>query len=248
MVMTEEQKKKPAYHEAGHCIVGYLMPEYAPVYKVTIIPRGQALGMAMFLPETDQHTNSKTELESWIAVAYGGRIAEEIIFGHEHTHNGAAQDIQMATNVARNMVTRWGWSDKMGPLAYSEPQGEVFLGKGGGGGGGKQISNNTVREIDEEIRAIADRNYERAEKCLRDNIDILHKMAEALMHYETIDRGQIDRLMRGEEPGEPADWGGDSESDSDMSGGLGAGDTDKADVDKTKPADDDSVDGEPSLN
>ena len=251
MVMTEEAKKKTAYHEAGHCIVGYLMPEYAPIYKVTIIPRGQALGVAMFLPETDQHTNSKLELESWIAVAYGGRIAEELIFGHEHTHNGAQQDIQTATNIARNMVTRWGWSEKMGPLAYSEPQGEVFLGKGSGTGQDKMMSDDTINAIDEEIRAIIDRNYARATKALEDNIDILHAMADALMHYETIDRGQIDRLMRREEPGEPADWGGDSSSGGGLSGGSEVEDGKDTNTDSSgnDEADDGSIDdGEPSLH
>ena len=247
MVMSEKEKRNTAYHEAGHCIVGYQLPEYAPVYKVTIIPRGRALGMALFLPEGDKHSRSKLECESWISVAYGGRIAEGLIFGEENITNGAASDIQQATNMARDMVTQWGYSDKLGPLAYSEPEGEVFLGRSSGATQQKLNSDETINDIDEAIRAIIDTNYQRATKILEDNIDILHSMADALMKYETIDRGQIDRLMRREEVGEPADWGGDNATGGGtMSGGSAVSDDAESSGDEE---DDDTIDdGAPSLH
>ena len=246
MVMSEREKRNTAYHEAGHCIVGYLLPEYAPVYKVTIIPRGRALGMALFLPEGDKHSRSKLECESWISVAYGGRIAEGLIFGEENITNGAASDIQQATNMARDMVTQWGYSDKLGPLAYSEPEGEVFLGRSSGATQQKLNSDETINDIDEAIRAIIDTNYARARKMLEDHIDILHKMADALMKYETIDRGQIDRLMRREEVGEPADWGGDNAT----GGGTMSGDSESTtEADSAEEDEDDTLDdGAPSLH
>ncbi len=247
MVMSEKEKRNTAYHEAGHCIVGYQLPEYAPVYKVTIIPRGRALGMALFLPEGDKHSRSKLECESWISVAYGGRIAEGLIFGEENITNGAASDIQQATNMARDMVTQWGYSDKLGPLAYSEPEGEVFLGRSSGATQQKLNSDETINDIDEAIRSIIDTNYERATTILKDNIDILHKMADALMKYETIDRGQIDRLMRREEVGEPADWGGDNATGGGtMSGGASSNESESAE--DTDEDDDTLNDGAPSLH
>lgn len=210
MVMNEAEKKLTAYHEAGHAIVGRLVPNHDPVYKVSIIPRGRALGITMFLPEEDKYSRSKVTLESQISTLYGGRVAEEQIFGHEHVTTGASNDIERATEIARNMVTRWGLSDKLGPLAYMEEEGEVFLGRSSG----KQasMSGDTAKVIDEEMRDIIDRNYKRAEQILRDNEDILHAMSEALMKYETIDLGQIDKLMNREEPGPPADWGDDGTS------------------------------------
>jgi len=247
MVMSEKEKRNTAYHEAGHCIVGYKLPEYAPVYKVTIIPRGRALGMALFLPEGDKHSRSKLECESWISVAYGGRIAEGLIFGEENITNGAASDIQQATNMARDMVTQWGYSDKLGPLAYSEPEGEVFLGRSSGATQQKLNSDETINDIDEAIRAIIDNNYERSTTILKENIDILHKMADALMKYETIDRGQIDRLMRREEVGEPADWGGDNATGGGtMSGGTSSNESESAE--DTDEDDDTLDDGAPSLH
>ena len=207
MVMSEKEKKLTAYHEAGHAIVGRLVPEHDPVYKVTIIPRGRALGVTMYLPEGDRYSQSKIELESRISSLYGGRIAEELIFGADHVTTGASSDIERATEIARNMVTKWGLSDKLGPLAYSEEEGEVFLGRSSTQQ--KPMSSDTVTTIDAEIRALIDNNYERAEKLLTDNMDILHAMADALLKYETIDQGQVDRLMAREEPGPPADWGGD---------------------------------------
>ncbi|MFK8075368.1 MAG: ATP-dependent zinc metalloprotease FtsH [Granulosicoccus sp.] len=210
MVMSDQEKKLTAYHEAGHAIVGRLVPEHDPVYKVSIIPRGRALGITMFLPEEDRYSHSKRKLESQIATLYGGRIAEELIFGEDMVTTGASNDIERATEIARNMVTRWGLSDKLGPLAYKQEEGEVFLGKTSS----KQnpMSGETVQSIDLEIRKLIDENYEAAEKILKDNMDILHSMSDALLKYETIDLGQIDRLMDRREPGPPADWGGDDSS------------------------------------
>lgn len=204
MVMNEEEKRMTAYHEAGHAIVGLNVPEEDPVYKVTIIPRGRALGVTMFLPVEDRYSNSKQRLESKISSLYGGRIAEELIFGAERVTTGASNDIERATDIARNMVTKWGLSDRMGPLAYSEDEGEVFLGRTVTQH--KQMSDDTAHAIDEEIRGVIERNYSRAKQILIDNMDKLHAMSNALMKYETIDRDQIDAIMRGEEPKPPADW------------------------------------------
>ena len=207
MVMSEAEKKLTAYHEAGHAIVGHLVPKHDPVYKVTIIPRGRALGVTMYLPEEDRYSQSKVELESRISSLYGGRIAEEIIFGAENVTTGASSDIERATELARNMVTKWGLSDKLGPLAYSKEEGEPFL--GGRSQQQSSMSADTADIIDDEIRQLIDRNYQRATQILTDNTDILHAMSDALMKYETIDVGQIGRLMNREEPGPPADWGND---------------------------------------
>lgn len=204
MVMNEEEKRMTAYHEAGHAIVGLNVPEEDPVYKVTIIPRGRALGVTMFLPVEDRYSNSKQRLESKISSLYGGRIAEELIFGAERVTTGASNDIERATDIARNMVTKWGLSDRMGPLAYSEDEGEVFLGRSVTQH--KQMSDDTAHAIDEEIRDVIERNYSRAKQILIDHMDKLHAMSRALMKYETIDRDQIDAIMRGEEPKPPADW------------------------------------------
>ena len=238
MVMSDKEKKLTAYHEAGHAIVGRLVEEHDPVYKVSIIPRGRALGITMFLPEEDRYSHSKRMLESKIATLYGGRIAEELIFGEDAVTTGASSDIERATEIARNMVTRWGLSEKLGPLAYSEEEGEVFLGRSST----KQnpMSGDTIKSIDAEIRKIIDTNYEHATRLLKDNMDILHAMSDALLKYETIDLGQIDRLMDRRDPGEPADWGGDD------SGGAGANSSmlDKKPKD-TKDDDKKSDDGEP---
>lgn len=204
MVMSEEEKRMTAYHEAGHAIVGLTVPEHDPVYKVSIMPRGRALGITMFLPERDQYSASKRKLESQIASLFGGRLAEAIIYGEDAITTGASNDIERATNLARNMVTKWGLSERMGPLAYAEDEGEVFLGRSITKH--KHMSEATARMIDEEIRAIVDRNYERAERILRENLDKLHLMAEALMKYETIDRNQIDAIMAGHTPPPPKDW------------------------------------------
>lgn len=214
MVMKEEEKLATAYHEAGHAIVGLSVPEHDPVYKVSIIPRGRALGVTMYLPEEDRYSASKQRLESQISSLYGGRIAEELIYGVEGVTTGASNDIERATNIARNMVTKWGLSDSMGPLAYSEDEGEVFLGRSVTQH--KHMSDETAHAIDREIREVIDRNYSRAKQILTERLDILHAMAKALVKYETIDRGQVDAIMRGEEPPPPADW-----KDDDTSGGKG---------------------------
>lgn len=214
MVMKEEEKLATAYHEAGHAIVGLSVPEHDPVYKVSIIPRGRALGVTMYLPEEDRYSASKMRLESQISSLYGGRIAEELIYGFEGVTTGASNDIERATNIARNMVTKWGLSDAMGPLAYSEDEGEVFLGRSVTQH--KHMSDETAHAIDREIREVIDRNYTRAKQILTEKIEILHAMAKALVKYETIDRAQVDAIMRGEEPPPPADW-----NDDDSSGGKG---------------------------
>jgi len=204
MVMTEEEKRLTAYHEAGHAIVGLTVPEHDPVYKVTIIPRGRALGVTMFLPEQDRYSTSKRRLQSAIATLFGGRVAEEIVFGNDGITTGASNDIERATELARNMVTRWGLSDRLGPQTYSEDQGEVFLGRSVTQH--KQVSDVTAHVIDEEVRQVIDSNYARAKEILERYLAELHKMAEALMRYETIDDSQIRDIMAGKEPQPPPDW------------------------------------------
>jgi cell division protease FtsH len=204
MVMTEEEKKLTAYHEAGHAIVGRLVPSHDPVYKVTIIPRGRALGVTMFLPENDRLSYSKKTLESKISTMFGGRIAEALIFGPESVTNGASQDIKQATDIARSMVTKWGLSERLGPLTYTEDDNEVFLGHSVTQH--KMISDETAHVIDEEIRSLIDRNYDRAEGLLNENMNILHAMADALLKYETLDSEQLDALMAGKTPKPPKDW------------------------------------------
>ena len=204
MVMSEDEKKLTAYHEAGHAIVGLSVPDHDPVYKVTIIPRGRALGVTMFLPEEDRYSYSKQRLNSQIASLFGGRIAEELIFGSDSVTTGASNDIERATDIARNMVTKWGLSDRLGPLSYSEEEGEVFLGRTMTQT--KRVSGVTARAIDEEVRTIIDSNYGRAEQILKDHTDKLHLMADALMKYETIDEQQIADIMEGRDPRPPADW------------------------------------------
>ncbi len=218
MVMGDKEKKMTAYHEAGHAIVGQLVPEHDPVYKVSIMPRGRALGVTMFLPEKDQYSASKQKLDSMISSLYGGRIAEEVIFGWEQVSTGASNDIERATELARNMVTKWGLSQRLGPLAYSEEEGEVFLGRSVTQH--KSVAEETSHTIDEEIRSIIDRNYQRAEKLIRENVDILHAMSDALMKYETIDKGQIEDLMARRPVREPDGW-----SDTPPRGGLSVGDS-----------------------
>ena len=204
MVMSEKEKKLTAYHEAGHAIVGRLVPEHDPVYKVSIIPRGRALGVTMFLPEEDRYSLSKKHLESQISSLFGGRIAEELIYGKDSVTTGASNDIERATDIARNMVTKWGLSDRLGPLTYSEDEGEVFLGRSVTQH--KNLGDNTARIIDEEIRSLIDNNYLRAETLLKENLDVLHAMTDALMKYETIDADQIDALMAGKDVPAPKDW------------------------------------------
>ncbi len=209
MVMKEEEKRLTAYHEAGHAIVGLKVPSHDPVYKVSIIPRGRALGVTMFLPEEDRYSHSKEHLESQISSLFGGRIAEEMIFGPQSVTTGASNDILRATEIARNMVTKWGLSDRMGPLAYGEDEGEVFLGRSVTQH--KALSDDTAHAIDEEVRAFIDRNYERAAGILNENVDRLHAMAAALIKFETIDSDQIRDIMEGRDPRPPAGWHDDSE-------------------------------------
>ena len=204
MVMSENEKKLTAYHEAGHAIVGRSVPSHDPVYKVSIIPRGRALGVTMFLPEEDRLSYSRERLESQVSSLFGGRIAEELIFGADMVTTGASNDIERATEIARNMVTKWGLSQKLGPMSYSDDEGEVFLGHSVTQH--KSVSDETAHTIDEEVRSIVDRNYERARQILEEQTDKLHAMAEALIKFETIDSEQIDAIMAGKEPGPPSDW------------------------------------------
>ncbi|MGI5309156.1 ATP-dependent zinc metalloprotease FtsH [Rheinheimera sp. WS51] len=204
MVMTEKEKEMTAYHEAGHAIVGRLVPEHDPVYKVSIIPRGRALGVTMYLPERDRVSHSKRHLESMISSLFGGRIAEEVIYGFESVTTGASNDIERATDLARKMVTQWGFSEKLGPLLYAEEEGEVFLGRSVSKN--KHMSEETVQAIDAEIREFIDRNYDRAKKLIEENMDVLHAMKDALMLYETIDAKQIDDLMERREVRQPENW------------------------------------------
>ena len=219
MVMSEKEKRNTAYHEAGHAIVGYLVPEHDPVYKVTSIPRGRALAVTMHLPEEDRYSTSKQQLESHISTLFGGRLAEELVFGPESVTTGASNDIERSTEIARNMVTKWGLSEKLGPLTYSEDEGEVFLGRSVTQH--KQVSDVTVHLIDEEVRAIVDRNYNRAKNLLESHLDELHAMAKALIMYETINLSQIKEIMAGKEPSPPADWDDTPDSDSDSDSDKG---------------------------
>ncbi|MFZ1099051.1 MAG: ATP-dependent zinc metalloprotease FtsH [Steroidobacteraceae bacterium] len=204
MVMSEAEKRMTAYHEAGHAIVGMTVPEHDPVYKVTIIPRGRALGVTQFLPEQDRYSYSKRRIESAITTLFGGRIAEELIFGPESVTTGAANDIERATELARNMVTKWGLSDKLGPLTYSEETGEVFLGRSVTQH--KQVSDVTAHAIDEEVRRVIEVNFKRAREVLTGALDRLHAMADALIKYETIDEEQLKDIMAGKSPKPPAGW------------------------------------------
>lgn len=211
MVMSEQEKLNTAYHEAGHAIVGLLVPEHDPVYKVSIIPRGRALGVTMYLPEEDRYSWSKRGIESRICSLFGGRIAEELTLGFDGVTTGASNDIQRATEMARNMVTKWGLSEKMGPLMYEEDEGEVFLGRSVTQR--KNVSAQTAMDIDNEIRAIIDRCYTIAKQILVDNRDKLDVMAAALMQYETIDAEQVDAIMAGRQPEPPKDWNNGSGGD-----------------------------------
>ena len=204
LVMSEEERKLTAYHESGHAVVGLLVPEHDPVYKVTIIPRGRALGVTMFLPEEDRYSLSKQRLMSQMKSLYGGRIAEEVVFGPACVTTGAANDIERATEIARNMVTKWGLSERLGPLTYSEDDGEIFLGRSVTRH--KQLSDVTAHVIDEEVRQLIDGCYKEAKKILEKNLKTLHAMADALIKYETLDETQIKDIMEGREPGPPEGW------------------------------------------
>ena len=205
MVMSDKEKRNTAYHEAGHCIVGYLVPEHDPSYKVSIIPRGRALGITMFLPEEDRYSMSRQSIVSQICSLFGGRVAEEITLGPEGITTGASNDIERATKMARSMVTKWGLSESLGPLMYDQENEEVFLGKSAGSSQ-SQVSNETAKKIDIEVRVIIDECYQRARQLIEDNREKLEAMAEALLEYETIDRKQIDQIMEGKKPSPPEDW------------------------------------------
>ena len=232
MVMTEEEKRLTAYHEAGHAVVGLSVPEHDPVYKVSIIPRGRALGVTMFLPEQDRYSFSKKRLESQISSLFGGRIAEEMIYGVDAVTTGASNDIERATEIARNMVTKWGFSEKLGPLTYSEEDGEVFLGRSVTQH--KQVSNDTANAIDQEVRNIVDASYKQAKDILIEKRAALEMMSAALMKYETIDESQLKDIMLGKEPQPPEDW------DDDHTRQSKAGDAD------TKKTDDPPLGGKPA--
>ncbi len=234
MVMSEKERLNTAYHEAGHAIVGRIVPEHDPVYKVSIIPRGRALGVTMFLPEEDRYSHSRRHIIGLICSLYGGRIAEEMTLGPDGVTTGASNDIQRASEIARNMVTKWGLSEKMGPLMYDEAQEEVFLGRSAGTQP-KSISGETAQHIDEEVRRISDECYDCAKNILEENRDKLEMMAEALMTYETIDSAQIDDIMAGRKPREPGNWHDDTPS-----GGETA---DAADDAPKKPKKDDPIGG-----
>jgi cell division protease FtsH len=216
MIMSEDEKKLTAYHESGHAIVGLSVPEHDPVHKVTIIPRGRALGVTMFLPEQDRYSHTKLSLESRLASLFGGRVAEELIFGAERVTTGASNDIQRATQLARDMITKYGLSEELGPMTYSEEEDEVFLGRSVTQH--KNVSDETARKIDIAMRNVIDDAYQRARQILTDDIEKLHSMARALLQYETIDREQIAAIMDGREPGPPRDWHVGSDS-----GGKGGG-------------------------
>ena len=204
MAMSEDEKKLTAYHEAGHAIVGRLMPEHDPVYKVSIIPRGRALGVTMFLPERDAYSISIRKLECQLSGLFGGRVAEELIFGADAVTTGASNDIEKATEIARKIVTSWGLSSKLGPINYAADEGEVFLGKAVSRH--REMSDDTAKAIDQEIHKLVDRNYERAKKILTEKVDILHLMADSLMKYETIEVSQIDDILKGKKPKPPEGW------------------------------------------
>jgi cell division protease FtsH len=213
MAMSEQEKTLTAYHEAGHAIVGRLVPEHDPVYKVTIIPRGRALGVTMYLPEGDKYSYNRTAIESQLASLYGGRVAEELIFGNDKVTTGASNDIERATKMARNMVTKWGLSDEMGPIAYSEDEDEVFLGRSVTQH--KSVSDDTARKIDEVVRVILDKAYSRTRTLLTENLDKLHTMAKLLLEYETIDAPQVDAIMEGRDPPPPVGWNKPAKEDGD---------------------------------
>ena len=211
MVMNEKERTNTAYHEAGHCIVGYMMPEHDPSYKVSIIPRGRALGVTMFLPEEDRYSMSKRLIESQICGLFGGRIAEELTLGFDGVTTGASNDIERATKMARSMVTKWGLSEKLGPLQYEDEESEVFLGKSAGSSRAN-VSGETAKIIDDEIKQIIDQCYSKARTILIDHREQLDAMAAALLEYETIDKSQIDDIMAGRPPKPPSDWNDDAPS------------------------------------
>jgi cell division protease FtsH len=249
MVMSEKERRMTAYHEAGHAIVGWLVPEHDPVYKVSIMPRGRALGVTMYLPEEDSYSYSKQKLESQLSSLYGGRIAEELIYGPDAVTTGASNDIERATTIARNMVTKWGLSDSLGPLMYEEDDNGSFMGTSRNA----NVSGEISKKIDEEIRNLIDRNYERATQILKDRSEELEIMTEALMKYETIDADQVKNIMEGLPVGEPKDW--QEPEDKDMQNGAEDVDADEVETKADDMVEDDmsgdspdSEAGEPKLH
>ncbi|MGN5137902.1 ATP-dependent zinc metalloprotease FtsH [Aeromonas sp. 164P] len=239
MVMKESEKEMTAYHEAGHAIIGRVVPDHDPVYKVSIIPRGRALGVTMYLPEQDRWSHSKQHLESMISSLYGGRLAEELIYGAEKVSTGASNDIERATDIARKMVTQWGMSERLGPMLYAEEDGEVFLGRSMAKA--KHMSDDTARIIDAEVKQVIDRNYDRAKQILLDNMDVLHSMKDALMKYETIDAKQIDDLMARREVRAPSNWH-DEHGDTPQGGSTVAAEPKPAVADESAPVADANID------
>ena len=245
MAMTEDEKKLTAYHESGHAIVGLLMPDHDPVYKVSIIPRGRALGVTMYLPEEDRVSYSRQRLESMLASLYGGRIAEDLIYGSKNVTTGASNDIQRASEIARNMVKKWGLSDKMGPIMYGKDDQHPFLGQSMGHSSEQEFSGETANIIDKEVKLLIDASYSKSEKLLNDNIDVLHSMAEALMLYETLDAAQIKDLMDRKDCKPPEGWENKSNNnDGSDIGGLGKKDDVKS---KAKPKPRKNIDPKPDL-
>lgn len=239
MVMSEKEKMNTAYHEAGHAIVGLIVPEHDTVYKVSIIPRGRALGVTMFLPEEDRYSISKRGIESSICSLYGGRIAEEMTLGKDGVTTGASNDIERATKFARNYVTKWGLSEKLGPQLYAEEEQSNYLG-GGGGGQMSHLSSETTNIIDAEVRDLLDRCYQRAYQILEENRDKLEVMKDALMEYETIDSDQIDDIMKGKKPRPPKSWG-----DKDSGSGPAAPIAEESQDMAQEPNDSADADGKP---
>jgi len=199
MVMSEEEKLKTAYHESGHAIVGRSLEEHDPIYKVTVIPRGRALGVTVFLPEEDKYSYSRQSLLDRICGLYGGRIAEELVYGKEGITTGASNDIEKATELARNMVTRWGLSEELGPMRYGDDTDEPFLGRSVGSSK-QDVSDETAFKIDKEVKSILSECYQKSTEILEENIDKLHSMAKSLIEYETLDSNQIDDIMAGGKP------------------------------------------------
>jgi cell division protease FtsH len=222
-VMSDKEKLNTAYHESGHAIVGRLVPEHDPVYKVSIIPRGRALGVTMFLPEEDRYSLSKRALTSQICSLFGGRIAEEMTLGFDGVTTGASNDIQRATQLAKNMVTKWGLSEKLGPLMYGEDEDQGYLGRAGGGQA-SGVSGETAKLIDQEVRRIIDDCYATARQLLEDNRDKLEMMTQALMKFETIDADQIQDIMEGKPAREPKDWNSDDRKGPGAASGTSADD------------------------
>ena len=222
MVMSDKEKTNTAYHEAGHAIIGRLVPEHDPVHKVTIIPRGRALGVTQYLPEEDRYSMNRTQLFSQLCSLFGGRIAEELIGGFDGVTTGASNDIERATQMARNMVTKWGLNEKMGPILYGEDDSQAP------GGGNTHYSEDTSREIDQEVKLILNEAYARAMELLQANRDILESMKDALMEYETIDADQVDDLMSRKKVRPPKDWDS-NDYDSPTDGGESSKDTSGAD-------------------